>query len=310
MDDFIMAEDFELWYVIYDGPFIPTKNLRNPLVAIPKTMKEFNDANKNTIKKNFRAKKILARGIGFDEYNRIPACQSAKEIWEALQTAHKGTTQVKQSKIDMLTTEYKLFRMKYDDSIQEMNTRFTSIINELHSIGETIPRNEPIRKILSVLPNSWESKVNVITEAKDWQELTIDELVGNLKIYEMKKKKDGERRGTKRKKNLVLKIESNNSCGEDGGDLSSESREDDKPGNSFIMEVESEVTEYDLIFSLMAYSGNEDDDDDEINFLDVQRNLKSYSPEKLISLSNVLIDAYHNLISDKNALTIELREAE
>ncbi|XP_070050889.1 uncharacterized protein [Nicotiana tomentosiformis] len=97
----------------------------------------------------------------------ISACQSAKKIWETLQTAHEGTTQVKQSKIDMLTTEYELFRMKDDESIQDMHTRFTYIINELHSLGEIISRNKLVRKILTVLPSSWESKVNVITEAKD-----------------------------------------------------------------------------------------------------------------------------------------------
>ncbi|XP_075083387.1 uncharacterized protein LOC142167129 [Nicotiana tabacum] len=172
-----MAEDLELWDVICDGPFVPTKNLGYPAVSIRKTRKEFNDADRKAIEKNFRAKKILVCGIGPDEYNRISACQSAKEIWEALQTAHEGTTQVKQSKIDMFTTEYELFRMKDDESIQDMHTRFTSIINELHSLGETIPRNKLVRKILSVLPSSWESKVNAITEAKDLQILTIDELV-------------------------------------------------------------------------------------------------------------------------------------
>ncbi|XP_019236240.1 PREDICTED: uncharacterized protein LOC109216534 [Nicotiana attenuata] len=182
-----------LWDVICDGPYVPTKNLGDPPIAIPKTRKEFNDADRKAIEKNFRAKKILVCGIGPDEYNRISACQSAKEIWEALQTAHEGTTQVKQSKINMLTTEYELFRMQDDESVQEMHTRFTSIINELHSLCETIPRNKLVRKILSMLPNSWESKVNTITEAKDLQELIIDEFVGNLKTYKMKKKKESER---------------------------------------------------------------------------------------------------------------------
>ncbi|XP_070014859.1 uncharacterized protein [Nicotiana sylvestris] len=100
------------------------------------------------------SKKILVCGIDPDKYNRISACQSAKEIWEDLQTAHEGTTQVKQSKIDMLTTEYELFKMKDDESIQNMHTRFTSIINELHSLGEIIPRNKLFRNILSVLPGS------------------------------------------------------------------------------------------------------------------------------------------------------------
>ncbi|XP_070055230.1 uncharacterized protein [Nicotiana tomentosiformis] len=105
-----MAEDSELWDVICDGPFVPMKTIGEPEVSVPKTRKEYNDANSKAIEKNFRAKKILGCGIGPGEYNRISACQSAKEIWKALQIAHEGTTQVKQSKINMLTTEYELFR--------------------------------------------------------------------------------------------------------------------------------------------------------------------------------------------------------
>ncbi|XP_070054038.1 uncharacterized protein [Nicotiana tomentosiformis] len=96
------------------------------------------------------------------------------------------------------------------------------------------------------------------------------------------------------------------------GDSSSESEEDDDQGDSSMMAVESEAAEYDSIFALMAKSEDDEDDDDndEVNFLDVQRNLKSYSPKKLISLANILIDAYRSLINDKDALTIELGEAE
>ncbi|XP_070019978.1 uncharacterized protein [Nicotiana sylvestris] len=160
MHEFIMVEDSELWDVICDGPFVPTKNLGDPAIAIPKTKKEFNDADR-----------------------KISACQSAKEIWEALQTAHEGTTQMKQSKIDMLTTEYELFRMKDDEFIQDMHTLFTSIINDLDSLGESISRNKLVRKILSK--------------------------------KKKKKKKDNERRETKKEKNLVLKTDSNDSSGED-----------------------------------------------------------------------------------------------
>ncbi|XP_019240078.1 PREDICTED: uncharacterized protein LOC109221680 [Nicotiana attenuata] len=298
-----MDEDSGLWDVICEGPFVPTKNLGDPPVVIPKTRKEFNDADRKAIEKNFRAKKIL----------------SAKEIWEALQTAHEGTTQVKKSIIDMLTTEYELLKMQDNEYVQEMRTRLTSTINELHSLGETIPRNKLVRKILNVLPSSWESKVNAIIEAKDLQELTIDELVGNLKTYEMKKKKDSEIREPKKEKNLVLKTENNESSAKRNlvpnrrfnrknaadnvvkqalaarGDSSSESGEDDEPGNSFMMVVESESTEYDSIFALMAQSDDEDDDDDD---------------EKLMSLENVLIHAYHSLVNDRDVLTVELGEAE
>ncbi|XP_070054604.1 uncharacterized protein [Nicotiana tomentosiformis] len=367
-----MADDSELWDVIYDGPFIPMKTIGEPAVTVPKYRKEYNDVDRKAIEKNFRAKKIPVCGIGPDEYNRISACQSAKEIWEALQTAHEGTTQVKQSKINMLTTEYELFKMKDDESIQDMHTRFTSIINELHSLGEIIPRNKLVRKIISVLPDSWERKVNVITEAKDLQKLTIDELIGNLKTYEIKKKKDHERKEHKREKNLVLKTENNESSSEDvdmvyltkrfqkmvcknGGipkkGSSSKPRGYDlchkygKPGH-FIKDCpllkqdqykhnidktvkrnpvpnkrfkRKEVADNVVKQTLAAWGDSsiefgeddaQDNDDDEINFLDVQKNLKSYSKKKLISLGNILIDAYHNLINDKNALTIELGEVQ
>ncbi|XP_070056793.1 uncharacterized protein [Nicotiana tomentosiformis] len=114
----------------------------------------------------------------------------------------------------MLTTEYELFKMKEDEFIQDMHTRFTSIINDLHSLGEIIPRNKLVRKILSVLPASWESKVNAIMETKDLQKLTIDELIGNLKTYEMKNRNDHARREPQNEKNLVLKADNSDSSGD------------------------------------------------------------------------------------------------
>ncbi|XP_009804869.1 uncharacterized protein LOC142177477 [Nicotiana tabacum] len=117
MHDFIMAEDSELWDVICDGLYIPTKSVGDLPLTMPKTRKEYTDADRKAVEKIFCAKKILVCGMGPDEYNRISTCQTAKKIWEALQIAHEVTTQVKQSKIDMLTTEYKLFRMKDDESI-------------------------------------------------------------------------------------------------------------------------------------------------------------------------------------------------
>ncbi|XP_070015969.1 uncharacterized protein [Nicotiana sylvestris] len=107
MHDFIMAEDSELWDIICDGPHVPMKKLGETGPMVLKDRKEYSDIDRKVVEKNYRAKKIL----------------------------------VKWSKIDMLTTEYELFRMKYDESIQDMHTRFTSIINELHSLGDVIPRN-------------------------------------------------------------------------------------------------------------------------------------------------------------------------
>ncbi|XP_070029909.1 uncharacterized protein [Nicotiana sylvestris] len=159
MHDFIVAEDSKLWGIIYDGPFIPTKTVSNPVVVVtvPETRKEFNGADRKTIEKNFVQRKflfvalLLMNIIGYQHANQL---RNSRKLSKQL---------IKEQR-----------RMKDGESIQNMHTRFTFIINELHSLGEIIPRNKLVRKILSVLPSSSESKMNAITEAKDLQELTIN----------------------------------------------------------------------------------------------------------------------------------------
>ena len=204
MDHFI-GENPDLWGVILDGPTIPMKTATDGITKIPKERKEWNVEDKLAIQNNAKAKKIQICGIGPDEYNRISSCQDAKTIWETLQTAHEGTTQVKKSKIDNLNRQYELFRMAEGETIQDMHTRFTSIINEMYSLGEIVPNGKAVRKLLSVLPETWESKVEAITEARDLDSLGMDELIGNLIIYELKKNQEKKIGGKRKERNLVLK---------------------------------------------------------------------------------------------------------
>lgn len=55
-------------------------------------------------------------GIGTENYNKISACESAIEIWDCLKNAHKRTEQVKEFKVDMLTTQYENFPMKESET--------------------------------------------------------------------------------------------------------------------------------------------------------------------------------------------------
>ncbi|XP_049373989.1 uncharacterized protein LOC125839052 [Solanum verrucosum] len=190
MHDYINAEDSELWDIILmDHIFLQRR-------------KDYNEADR---KKNYKAKKIMVCGIGADEYNIISSCETAKEIWDYLQTAHEGTQRVKESKVDILTTQYENFVMKEGETIFEMNSRFTSITNELRCQGEPIPVSKQIRKILKVLPKSWESNVDAITEAKDLMTLPMDELIGNLQTYELNKKQETTVKEGMKEKSIALR---------------------------------------------------------------------------------------------------------
>ena len=51
MHDFIIAEDSELWDVICNGPYMPTKKIGDLPLTMPKTRKEYNDADRKVVEK-------------------------------------------------------------------------------------------------------------------------------------------------------------------------------------------------------------------------------------------------------------------
>ncbi|KAL5578770.1 hypothetical protein UlMin_011212 [Ulmus minor] len=85
----------------------------------------------------------------------------------------------------MLVHKYELFKIKHDESIKQMYTRFTDIINDLSSLGKEYTTSEMVRKILRSLPKQWEAKVIAIQEAKDLSKLPLDELIGSLMTHEI-----------------------------------------------------------------------------------------------------------------------------
>ncbi|XP_070056593.1 uncharacterized protein [Nicotiana tomentosiformis] len=78
--------------------------------------------------------------------------------------------------------------MKEGETIQEIYIRFTTLINELKSLGRIIPEEDRVEKILTrILPITWESKITAIQESKNIATLLLDELIGNHTAYELKR---------------------------------------------------------------------------------------------------------------------------
>ena len=119
-------------------------------------------------------------GLGPDEYTHISECKSARDIWDALQVAHEGTSQVKQSRIELLMRKHELFEMGDKETVMEMYTRFTHITNELKSLEKSFTTKELVRKIQRFFSYTWEAKVTAIQEAKDKNKISFDGLIGNL----------------------------------------------------------------------------------------------------------------------------------
>lgn len=72
-------------------------------------------------------------------------------------------------------------------------------------MGVVIPIGKAIRQMLRILPESWESKVEAIIDAKNLDTMTMDQLMGTLVTYELNKNQEKELNNERKDKNLVLK---------------------------------------------------------------------------------------------------------
>ena len=78
----------------------------------------------------------------------MSTCISAKEMWDKLELIYEGTLEVKETKANLLITEYEMFRMRNDESISDMFTRLMQLINHLKSLGKMYRDTELVRKVL------------------------------------------------------------------------------------------------------------------------------------------------------------------
>ncbi|GJS88518.1 retrovirus-related pol polyprotein from transposon TNT 1-94 [Tanacetum coccineum] len=155
---------------------------------------------------------VIYNALPRKEYERIFMCNTAKEIWKTLLITHQGNSQVKDNKIDLLVQQYEQFVISKDESIDSAFARFNTIITSLKALDEGYSSKNYVRKFLRALHPKWRAKVTAIEESKDLTSLSLDELIGNLKVHEMIIKKDSEIVKAKvERKSLALKAKKESS---------------------------------------------------------------------------------------------------
>ncbi|GKE02505.1 zf-CCHC domain-containing protein, partial [Tanacetum coccineum] len=104
--------------------------------------------------------------------------------------------------------------------------RFNTIITSLKGLDECFSSKNYVSKFLKAFHPKWRAKVTAIEELKDLTSLSLDELIGNLKVYEVIIKKDSEMFKGKREQNrsLALKAKKESSV-EDSSTFDSEDEE-------------------------------------------------------------------------------------
>ncbi|GJU10921.1 hypothetical protein Tco_1133317 [Tanacetum coccineum] len=104
--------------------------------------------------------------------------------------------------------------------------RFNTIITSLKALDEGFSSKNYVRKFLKALHPKWRINVTAIEESKDLTSLSLDELIGNIKFYEVIIKKDYKMVKGKREKNRSLALKAKKeSSDEDSSTSDSEDEE-------------------------------------------------------------------------------------
>jgi hypothetical protein len=141
-------------------------------------MENWSSADKELYHANARALNAINCGITPEEFKSIMTCETAKAAWDILELSHEGTSQVKDSKLQMLTIMFERMRMEENEKFSDFWLRLQDCTNSMWGLGQQLDDTAIVRKILRSLPVRFDPKVTAIEESKNVGKLDLKELVG------------------------------------------------------------------------------------------------------------------------------------
>ena len=89
-------------------------------------------------------------------------------MWDTIELLMEGTAEVKENRLDILTSQYEAFKSFPGEIVSQLFERFTRLLNELSTQGKSYPLRESNRKFMLTLPHHIEHRVASIRERDDF----------------------------------------------------------------------------------------------------------------------------------------------
>nr|GEZ17985.1 UBN2 domain-containing protein [Tanacetum cinerariifolium] len=113
-----------------------------------------------------------------------------------------------------------------EESIDNAFAKFNTIITSLKALDEGVSSKNYVRRFLRALHPKWHAKVTAIKESNNLTNLSLDELIGNLKVYEEVIKKYSKTVKSKREQSRSIALKAKKESSDD--DSSTSNSEDEE----------------------------------------------------------------------------------
>ncbi|XP_066385573.1 uncharacterized protein [Miscanthus floridulus] len=126
----------------------------------------------------------ILRSVPQEMWQLLGAKKTVKEAWEAVKSMRVGADRVKEANAQRLLKEFKNIKFKDSKTVDEFALRIGALAVDLRTSGESIDDARVVKKMLRVLPQRYAQIAISIETLLDLKTLTIEELVGRLKMAE------------------------------------------------------------------------------------------------------------------------------
>ncbi|XP_019163199.1 PREDICTED: uncharacterized protein LOC109159553 [Ipomoea nil] len=182
----LKAQGDQVWRAVLTGWTPPTKPGEkdgDPPVIKPET--EITQAEITTAGYNDKALYKIYSLMHENQFSLVTGIDCAKTAWEVLETTYEGTRSVKQSKLQLVKTEFGGLRMNEDEDIVSFPERIQELANRAIILGKPFSQQKLVKKSLRSLPPRFRMKVTAIQEHYGWENKSVAQLMGNLRTYEI-----------------------------------------------------------------------------------------------------------------------------
>ncbi|GJT33039.1 hypothetical protein Tco_0923458 [Tanacetum coccineum] len=181
IEQYFLMIDYALWDVILNGESpLPTRTVDGVETSIPPTTAEHKLARKNELK----ARGTLLMALLNKHQLKFNTYKSAKTLMEAIEKRFGGNKESKKVHKILLKQQYENFNGKSSEGLNQIDDRLQKLISQLEIHGETISQEDVNLKLLRSLPFEWKTHTLIWRYKPDLEDLSMDDLYNNLKIYE------------------------------------------------------------------------------------------------------------------------------
>ncbi|GJZ40842.1 ribonuclease H-like domain-containing protein [Tanacetum coccineum] len=173
--------DHNLWDVIVNRDLEeePAPTGETSALPAPKTAKQL------AAKRNQeRVKSILLLAIPDEYLLKFHNVADAKSLWAAIKARFGGNEESKKMQKNVLKHQFENFTTASNESLDKAYDRFQKLISQLEVHGAPISKEDINQKFLRRLPPSWNQITLIMRNKSDIDEIDIDDLYNNLRVYE------------------------------------------------------------------------------------------------------------------------------